>query len=107
MINKIDLPAADVERAREEIDSDLGLDPFAAIPVSAKTGIGIDQVLEGIVNYLPCPTGQPDAPLKALVFDAHFDTYRGVILQVRIIEGTLKPGEKISLHALRPGLQNR
>ncbi len=95
VINKIDLPAANVEKVREEIDSDLGLDPFAAIPVSAKTGVGIDQVLEGIVNYLPCPSGEPDAPLKALVFDAHFDTYRGVILQVRVIEGTLKPGEKI------------
>ena len=95
VINKIDLPAANVDRVREEIDADLGLDPFAAIPVSAKTGVGIDQVLEGIVNYLPCPKGDPDAPLKALVFDAHFDTYRGVILQVRVLEGTLKPGEKI------------
>ncbi len=101
VINKIDLPAADVERVREEIDADLGLDPFAAIPVSAKTGVGIDQVLEGIVNYLPCPKGQPDAPLKALIFDAHFDTYRGVILQVRVIEGTLKPGEKI--HCMHAG----
>ena len=101
VINKIDLPAADVERVREEIDADLGLDPFAAIPVSAKTGVGIDQVLEGIVNYLPCPKGQPDAPLKALVFDAHFDTYRGVILQVRVLEGTLKPGEKI--HCMHSG----
>ena len=95
VINKIDLPAADVERVREEIDSDLGLDPFAAIPVSAKTGVGIGDVLEGIVNVLPCPQGSPEAPLKALVFDAHFDTYRGVILQVRVMEGTLKTGETI------------
>ncbi len=87
IINKIDLPAADVERVREEIDADLGLDPFAAIPVSAKTGVGIDNVLEGIVSTLPPPHGDPEAPLKALVFDAHFDTYRGVILQVRVMEG--------------------
>ena len=81
IINKIDLPAADIDRVREEIDSDLGLDPFEAIPVSAKTGEGIQDVLEGIVTQLPCPSGDPDAPLKALVFDAHFDKYRGVILQ--------------------------
>ncbi len=95
IINKIDLPAADVERVREEIDADLGLDPFAAIPVSAKTGIGIDNVLEGIVATLPPPHGDPEAPLKALVFDAHFDTYRGVILQVRVMEGTLRTGDRI------------
>ena len=95
VINKIDLPAADVERVREEIDADLGLDAFEAIPVSAKTGVGIDDVLEGIVHKLPCPNGSPDAALKALVFDAHFDTYRGVILQVRVMEGTLKTGERI------------
>ncbi|WP_417732773.1 translation elongation factor 4 [Rosistilla oblonga] len=95
VINKIDLPAADVDRVREEIDSDLGLDPFAAIPVSAKTGVGIDDVLAGIVEHLPAPTGDPEAPLKALVFDAHFDRYRGVILQVRVMEGTLKPRDII------------
>lgn len=95
VINKIDLPAADVDRVREEIDADLGLDPFAAIPVSAKTGVGIDDVLAGIVEKLPAPKGDPEAPLKALVFDAHFDTYRGVILQVRVMDGTLKPGETI------------
>ena len=90
IINKIDLPAADVDRVREEIDADLGLDPFAAIPVSAKTGEGIEDVLEGIVAHLPSPQGDPDAPLKALVFDAHFDKYRGVILQCRVMQGTLK-----------------
>ena len=95
VINKIDLPAADVERVREEIDADLGLDPFEAIPVSAKTGQGVADVLEGIVAKLPCPKGDPDAPLKALVFDAHFDRYRGVILQCRIMEGTLKPRDAI------------
>ncbi|TWU34971.1 translation elongation factor 4 [Novipirellula artificiosorum] len=102
VINKIDLPAADVERVREEIDADLGLDPFAAIPVSAKTGEGIENVLEGIVKHLPCPQGDPNAPLKALVFDAHFDKYRGVILQVRVMDGTLKPRDTIRfMHAER------
>lgn len=95
VINKIDLPSADVERVREEIDSDLGLDPFEAIPVSAKTGQGIEDVLAGIVDKLPCPQGDPTAPLKALVFDAHFDSYRGVILQCRVMEGTLKPRDTI------------
>ncbi len=101
IINKIDLPAADVDRVREEIDSDLGLDPFEAIPVSAKTGEGIQDVLEGVVTQLTCPTGDPDAPLKALVFDAHFDKYRGVILQCRVVQGTLKPRQ--SIHFMHSG----
>ncbi len=102
VINKIDLPAADVERVREEIDSDLGLDPFIAIPVSAKTGEGIENVLEGIVSHLPPPQGDPDAPLKALIFDAFFDKYRGVILQCRVMDGTLKPKDTIHfMHADR------
>jgi GTP-binding protein LepA len=102
VINKIDLPAADIERAREAIDAELGLDPFAALPVSAKTGEGIETVLAGIVENLPPPTGDPDAPLKALVFDAHFDKYRGVILQCRVMDGTLKPKDTIHfMHADR------
>ncbi len=100
IINEIDLPAANIDRAREEIDADLGLDPFAAIPISAKTGQGIELVLAGIVEHLPPPQGDPDAPLKALVFDAHFDKFRGVILQVRVMEGTLKPRDVIHfMHA--------
>lgn len=95
VINKIDLPAADVDRVREEIDKDLGLDPFAAIPVSAKTGVGIQEVLAGIVEKLPCPKGDPAEPLKALVFDAQYDRYRGVILLCRIMDGTVKPGDTI------------
>ena len=95
VINKIDLPAADVDRVREEIDADLGLDPFEAVPVSAKTGVGIDDLLAGIVEKLPSPKGDPDAPLKALIFDAHFDSYRGVILQCRVLEGTLKTRDTI------------
>ncbi|MBO11072.1 MAG: elongation factor 4 [Planctomycetaceae bacterium] len=102
VINKIDLPAADVDRVREEIDEDLGLDPFDAVPVSAKTGEGIEDVLSGIVEHLPPPEGDPDAPLKGLVFDAHFDPYRGVILQCRIMEGTLKTRDTIHfMHADR------
>ena len=102
VINKIDLPSADVDRAREAIDAELGLDPFEALPVSAKQGTGIEDVLEGIVTKLPCPQGDPDAPLKALVFDAYFDKYRGVILQCRVMEGTLKPRDAIHfMHANR------
>ncbi|HBE68907.1 MAG TPA: elongation factor 4 [Planctomycetaceae bacterium] len=97
VINKIDLPSADIDRAREAIDSELGLDPFVALPTSAKTGEGIGDVLEGIVNHLPPPDGDASAPLKALVFDAHFDKFRGVIMQCRILQGTLKPREGIRL----------
>ncbi len=95
VINKIDLPAADVERVREEIDQDLGLDPFAAIPVSAKQGIGIGEVLEGIVEHLPPPGGDREAPLEALVFDARYDPYRGVVLYVRVVDGRLRTGERV------------
>ena len=95
VINKIDLPGADVDRVREEIEADLGLDPFEALPVSAKSGEGIDDLLAGIVDHLPSPQGDPDAPLKALIFDAHFDSYRGVILQCRVMAGTLKTRDAI------------
>ena len=95
LINKIDLPAADVERVREEIDEDLGLAPFQAIPISAKNGLGIEDVLEGIVNELPEPEGDPDLPLKALIFDASYDRYRGVVLLCRVNEGTVKPGDTV------------
>ncbi|MGB6044294.1 MAG: translation elongation factor 4 [Pirellulales bacterium] len=95
VINKIDLPSADVDRVCEEIDADLGLDPFEAIPVSAKTGAGIEDVLAGIVAKLPSPRGDPAAPFKALVFDAHFDKFRGVILQCRVMDGTLKTRDAI------------
>jgi GTP-binding protein LepA len=101
VINKIDLPAADIDRAREAIDSELGLDPFQAIPVSAKTGEGIEQVLEGIVEFLPPPKGDVEAPLKALIFDAYFDKYRGVILQCRVMEGKFRP--KDTIHFMHAG----
>ncbi|HEX9668136.1 MAG TPA: translation elongation factor 4 [Thermoanaerobaculia bacterium] len=97
VINKIDLPSADIERVREEIDADLGLDPYAAVLASAKLGTGIDEVLEAIVNRLPSPEGDPEAPLRALIFDAQYDPYRGVVLLVRVREGTLRPGQKVRL----------
>jgi GTP-binding protein LepA len=97
VINKIDLPSADVERVREEIDSDLGLDPFAAVLCSAKQGTGIDDVLEAIVNQLPAPAGDSAAPLSALIFDAQYDVYRGAVLLCRIEEGTVRSGERMRL----------
>ncbi len=97
VINKIDLPAADVDRIREEIDSDLGLDPFEAIPVSAKLGTGIDELLEAIVQKLPAPKGDSEAPLKALIFDAQYDSYRGVVVLCRVYDGSLRPGLRIRL----------
>jgi GTP-binding protein LepA len=97
VINKIDLPSADVERVREEIDADLGLDPFEAVLCSAKQGIGIDDVLEAVVAKLPPPAGDPAAPLQALIFDAQYDIYRGAVLLVRVKEGTLQPGHRMLL----------
>ncbi|HEY2292914.1 MAG TPA: translation elongation factor 4 [Thermoanaerobaculia bacterium] len=97
VINKIDLPSAEVERVREEIDADLGLDPFEAVLCSAKQGIGIDDVLEAVVTRIPPPVGKAEAPLRALIFDAQYDVYRGVVLICRIKEGTMRPGQKILL----------
>jgi GTP-binding protein LepA len=98
VINKIDLPSAEPDRVREEIAEDLGLDPFEAPLCSAKEGTGIDDVLEAIVQKLPAPAGSPDAPLRALVFDAQYDPYRGVVLLVCVKEGTLKKGQAIRFH---------
>ncbi len=97
VINKIDLPSADIDRVREEIDADLGLDPFEAVLCSAKQGIGIDDVLEAVVTRLPPPTGEPGDPLRALIFDAQYDAYRGVVLLIRVKEGTIRPGQKVVL----------
>jgi GTP-binding protein LepA len=97
VINKIDLPSADVERVQEEIDADLGLDPFEAVQCSAKTGQGIDDVLEAVVTRLPAPGGDPAAPLQALIFDAEYDPYRGVVMLCRVMEGTLAVGQTIRL----------
>lgn len=97
VINKIDLPSADIERVNEEIDADLGLDPFEAAHCSAKTGEGIDELLEAIIHKLPAPTGDRDGALQALIFDAQYDPYRGVILFCRIAEGTLRKGQRVRL----------
>ncbi|MBW2739659.1 MAG: elongation factor 4 [Deltaproteobacteria bacterium] len=96
VINKIDLPSADIERIKDQINDDLGLDPESAILTSAKEGIGIEDVLEGVVNKLPPPSGDPEAPLKALIFDSHYDSYRGTVSHVRIFQGTIKPGDVIT-----------
>jgi GTP-binding protein LepA len=95
VINKIDLPSADIERVKQQIDEDLGLDPESAILTSAKEGIGIDDLLEVIVNRLPPPKGDPEAPLKALIFDSHYDSFRGTIIHFRVFDGTIKPGDTI------------
>jgi len=97
VINKIDLPSADVDRVREEIDSDLGLDPFEAVLCSAKTGEGVDDVLEAIVKRLPAPVGDPKAAPRALIFDAQYDVYRGVVMLCRVKEGTLSTGQQVLL----------
>jgi GTP-binding protein LepA len=95
VINKIDLPSADILRTQEAIEKAVGLDATDAIPVSAKTGQGVDEVLEAIVHRLPPPTGDPEAPLQALVFDSWFDAYRGVIVLVRVMQGTMRKGQRI------------
>ena len=95
VINKIDLPSADILRTQEAIEKAVGLDATDAIAVSAKTGVGVDEVLEAIVKRLPPPTGDPDAPLQALIFDSWFDAYRGVIVLVRVMQGTMRKGQRI------------
>lgn len=95
VINKIDLPSADIDRVKGQIADDLGLDPDAAILASAKEGIGITDILEAVVQKLPSPEGDPDAPLKALIFDSHYDPFRGTVVHVRIKEGTLRAGDRI------------
>ncbi|EMF0058345.1 elongation factor 4 [Enterococcus hirae] len=97
VINKIDLPAADPERVRQEIEDVIGIDASEAVLSSAKAGIGIEEILEQIVEYVPAPSGELDAPLKALIFDSVYDSYRGVVLNVRITDGMVKPGDKIKL----------
>ncbi len=95
VINKIDLPSADIPACLHQIDHDLGLDPDSACFVSAKTGEGVDTLYEAIVNLIPPPSGAPEDPLKALIFDSHYDPYRGVIVHCRLFSGTLRPGDMI------------
>jgi GTP-binding protein LepA len=97
VINKIDLPSADILRTQEAIEQAVGLDATDALPVSAKTGQGVPEVLEAIVHRLPPPTGDPEAPLQALIFDSWFDAYRGVIVLVRVMQGTMRKGQRIRL----------
>lgn len=99
VINKIDLPSADPERVRQEIEDVIGLDASEAVLASAKAGIGIEEILEQIVEKVPAPTGDPEAPLKALIFDSLYDPYRGVVSYIRIVDGTLRPGMKVKTMA--------
>ncbi|MCL6516339.1 translation elongation factor 4 [Alicyclobacillus sp.] len=99
VINKIDLPSADPERVKQEIEDIIGLDASDAVLASAKAGIGIDEVLEQIVHKVPPPHGDPDAPLQALVFDSHYDSYRGVIVYIRVVNGQIRPGMRIRMMA--------
>ncbi len=95
VINKIDLPAADIERVSQQVEDVIGLDASEAVPVSAKSGIGIDDLLEAVVARLPAPKGDPNAPLKALLVDSWYDSYLGVVILVRVIDGEIKKGQKI------------
>ena len=101
VINKIDLPSADPERTRAEIEDVIGIDASQAVLTSAKEGTGIEDVLEAVVKRIPRPKGDPDAPLKALIFDSWYDSYRGVVMLVRVLEGTLALRQKIMLWSNR------
>src|SRR5262245_61976071 len=99
VLNKIDLPTADPERIKRQIEEVIGLDASDAIPASAKDGRGIPEILEAVVQRIPPPTGDPDAPPQALIFDSWYDSYRGVVVLVRIQQGRLRKGQKILLMA--------
>ncbi|MGG3692675.1 translation elongation factor 4 [Heyndrickxia ginsengihumi] len=99
VVNKIDLPSAEPDRVKQEIEDVIGLDAADAVLASAKAGIGIEDILEQIVEKVPAPTGDPDAPLKALIFDSLYDAYRGVIAYIRVVEGSVKVGDKIKMMA--------
>lgn len=99
VLNKIDLPSADVERVRHEIEESIGLDCTDAMPVSAKTGLGVPELLDAIVQRLPAPKGNPNAPLKALIFDSWYDSYQGVMILFRVMEGVLQLGDRAKLMA--------
>jgi len=97
VLNKIDLPAADPDRCREELDRVLGLPPESVLTISAKTGEGVPELLRAIIARIPAPSGNPDDPLRALIFDSHYDQYRGVISSIRIKDGTLRADSKIRM----------
>jgi GTP-binding protein LepA len=96
VINKIDMQAADIPRVKKQIDKDLGLDADSAVLVSARQGTGVDELFEAIVSRIPAPKGDPASPLRALIFDCHYDPYRGVIVHLRLFDGQIKKGMKIS-----------
>ena len=96
VINKIDLPSEDIEGCLKQIDHDLGLDSDMTVKVSAKTGEGVDSLYEAIVNYIPSPSGKKEDPLKALIFDSHYDPYRGVIVHARVFSGEIRVGDEIT-----------
>lgn len=99
VINKIDLPSAEPERVKQEIEDVIGLDASEAVLASAKAGIGIREILEQVVAKVPAPTGDPNSPLKALIFDSHYDPYKGVIVYVRVVDGVIRAGSKIKMMA--------
>ena len=99
VLNKMDLPQADPERAKEEVEDVIGIDASDAIPCSAKTGMGVDEILEAIVARIPAPRGNPDGPLRAMIIDSWFDSYVGVVMLVRVVDGRLNKGERIKLMA--------
>src|SRR5690242_5011524 len=99
VLNKVDLPAAEPDRVRQQIEDVIGLDASEAIPISAKTGLNIEAVLEAIVTKLPPPKGEIDAPLKALLIDSWYDSYLGVVVLVRVVDGELKKGQRIRMMA--------
>src|SRR5213596_2543114 len=99
VLNKMDLPQADPERAKEEIEDVIGIDAGDAIPCSAKTGMGIDEILEAVVARIPAPRGNLEGPLRAMIIDSWFDTYVGVVMLVRVVDGRLSRGERIKLMA--------
>ena len=107
VLNKIDLPAAEPERVRQQIEDVIGIDASEAIEISAKTGLNIEDVLEAVVHRLPAPKGDANAPLKALLVDSWYDAYLGVVVLVRIIDGALKKGQKIRMMAADARLSGR
>lgn len=97
VINKIDLPQADVEGTRKQLAEVLGMDPDDAIPISAKQGVGVPELLEAVVHRIPPPPGDPEAPLKALIFDSFYDSYQGAVVYIRLLDGRVKPGMRVTL----------
>ncbi len=107
VLNKLDLPAADPDKCAAEIEQVLGVPAEDALRISAKTGEGVEALLDAIIERIPPPVGDPDAPLQALIFDTHFDTYRGVISSIRVMNGEIQAGERCASCRPRPTRQRR